>query len=182
MNGIDRLLQNLRIRQAVPWIPTSARVLDVGCFDASLFSALGPRLGYGVGLDPLIRTRERGERFELVPGRFPDDLPRVEAFDVVTFLAVLEHVPGETVGRWADACRQLLRPNGVVVATVPSPAVDHILSALIRLRVLHGMEVDQHHGFAPAEIARAFQAAGFNLLKWARFQFGLNNLLVLQMV
>jgi SAM-dependent methyltransferase len=180
MKGIDRLLQSLRIQQAVPWIPRGARVLDVGCFDASLFQKLGPRLGYGVGIDPLIMTRERGERFELVPGHFPDDLPRVEAFDVVTFLAVLEHLPGEEVATWAHACRQLLRPGGLVVATVPGPAVDPILATLIRLRVLHGMEVDQHHGVEPADVARTFRAAGFKLLRWGKFQFWLNNLFVLR--
>lgn len=179
MNRVDRILRDWRIRRALPWIPNGGRVLDVGCLDAALFRKLGPRLGYGVGMDPAIDKAAEFERFRLLPGEFPDAVPD-GPFDVVTFLAVLEHVESDHIDRWVETCRAMLVPGGLVVATIPSPRVDQILHVAIRLRVLHGMEAEQHHGFAPADILDAFLRAGFVVENSKRFQLGLNNLFVLR--
>jgi hypothetical protein len=183
MNTLDRALQSWRIRRALPWIPPGARVLDVGCFDDHLFRRLGARLGCGVGLDPLIPSRAERGRFCIVPGKFPETELSEAPFDVITFLAVLEHAPPGEVDRWAVACSALLVPDGLVVATVPSPKVDAILDVLMRLHILDGMEkglAEQHHGFDPPETTAAFQRAGFTLVRRERFQLGLNNLFVLK--
>ena len=183
MNALDRALQSWRIRQAVSWIPQGARVLDVGCFDDHLFRRLGSRLGCGVGLDPLLPALIEGDRFRIMPGSFPETRPEEAPFDVITMLAVLEHAPPGEVGRWAEACRDLLVPGGLVVATVPAPQVDRILELLMRIRILDGMEeglAEQHHGFEPAATTEAFEQAGFTLVRHRKFQLGLNNLFVLR--
>jgi SAM-dependent methyltransferase len=178
MNRVDRLLQQWRIRRVASWIRDGARVLDVGCFDAALFAELGPRIATGIGLDPLLTEPITSERFRLVPGRFPDARLDAGPFDVITMLAVLEHVPAAALERWAHACAELLVPGGLVIATMPAPAVDHILHVLIRLRVLHGMSVEDHHGFEPKLAPEVFGRAGFTLAHRARFQLGLNNLFI----
>ena len=178
MNCVDRLLQRWRIGQVVPWIRDGARVLDVGCFDATLFAELGPRIALGIGLDPLLTEPVSGERFRLVPGHFPDARVVEGPFDVITMLAVLEHVPLAALERWTQACAELLAPGGLVIVTVPAPAVDHILHVLMRLRVLDGMSVEEHHGFEPELTPEVFDRAGFTLTHRARFQLGLNNLFV----
>jgi SAM-dependent methyltransferase len=178
MNCLDRALQQRRIRRASPWIRSGARVLDVGCFDDSLFAHLGPRLGYGVGLDPLLERTVTGERFRMEPGSFPDSRPSDGPFDVITMLAVLEHVSEADIEKWARTCREVLVPRGLVVATVPEPAVDRILDVLLRLKLLHGMEFGQHHGMAPEVVVASFARAGFDVVASKRFQLGLNNLFV----
>jgi hypothetical protein len=183
MNVLDRGLQRWRIQRVLPWIPEGARVLDVGCFDDRLFRALGPRLGRGLGLDPLFPSPVEGDRFRIVPGTFPDTAVPEAPFDVITMLAVLEHAPQGEVDEWAEACAALLVPGGLVVATVPSPRVDAILGVLLRLRILDGMEkglAEQHHGFDPEDTTAAFERAGFTLVRRKRFQLGLNNLFVLR--
>ena len=178
MNRVDRLLQRWRIGQVVPWIRDGARVLDVGCFDAALFAVLGPRIAVGIGLDPLLREPVSGERFRLVPGHFPDARVAEGPFDVITMLAVLEHVAPAALERWTRACAELLVPGGLVIVTVPAPAVDLILHVLMRLRILHGMSVEEHHGFEPELTPKVFGREGFTLRHRARFQLGLNNLFV----
>jgi 2-polyprenyl-3-methyl-5-hydroxy-6-metoxy-1,4-benzoquinol methylase len=153
-------------------------VLDVGCYDDSLFRSLGTRLGYGVGLDPLLEQRIDHERYRMEPGAFPDARPNDGPFDVITMLAVLEHVDDSDIEKWAGTCRELLVPRGLVVATVPQPFVDKILDVLMRMRVADGMEVGQHHGMAPEGVVAAFTRAGFDVVMARRFQFGLNNLFV----
>jgi SAM-dependent methyltransferase len=178
MNRIDRLLQRWRVSQAIRWVPEGARVLDVGCFDDTLFRCLGERLAYGVGMDPLLDQAVEGARFRLVPGAFPQDRPDGEPFDVIVMLAVLEHVAGERIEECARACYDLLVPDGLVVATVPAPVVDVILDVSIRLKLLHGMSVEEHQGLKPSTAPEVFARAGFALVRWKRFQLGLNNLFV----
>ena len=178
MNGLDRLLQQWRLRHAARFIPDGARVLDVGCFDDRLFRHLGQRLGLGIGLDPLLARPVDGERFRLRRGSFPHVRLEEGPFDVITMLAVLEHVPAEELTSWARTCSDLLVPGGLVVATIPAPAVDTILDVLIRLHVLHGMSVEEHHGFEPDMAPRVFSRAGFTVGRRKRFQLGLNNLFV----
>jgi SAM-dependent methyltransferase len=180
VNRVDNYLRDARVKRALRWIPAGSRVLDVGCFDGRLFDRLGSRLAFGVGVDTAIEEPVRADRYELIAGAFPLVRPDDGPFDVVTFLAVLEHVPSGEIDRWAQMCRALLVPGGRVVATVPSPAVDRILDVAIRLRIMDGMEADQHHGVAPDDIVGAFRRAGFEVITTQRFQVGLNNLFVLQ--
>jgi 2-polyprenyl-3-methyl-5-hydroxy-6-metoxy-1,4-benzoquinol methylase len=155
------------------------RVLDVGCFDERMFARLGDRLGYGVGIDPMLSEPVARSRFRLLRASFPDDAPD-ERFDVITMLAVLEHVQPAELTYWIDACLSLLVPGGRIVASIPAPAVDRIVDVLLKLRVLHGMDFEQHHGADPSKTVESFTDRGFTLLRWQRFQAGLNNLIVLQ--
>ena len=181
MNELDRRIQTWRIRQAIRFLPPDARVLDVGCDDGALFRTMGPALREGVGLDPALEAAVTGERYRLLPGSFPADAPdEPGAFDAVTMLAVMEHVPPDEQPKVAERAFELLRPGGRFVLTVPSPAVDTILDVLIRLHLLHGMEADQHYGFEPDDLAPVATAVGFRLLLRSTFQARLNNLFVFE--
>jgi 2-polyprenyl-3-methyl-5-hydroxy-6-metoxy-1,4-benzoquinol methylase len=137
--------------------------------------------GTGVGIDPELVNRPALEGVDLVHGRFPDDLPPCKrAFDIATALAVVEHVPEAALWSWAERFSDLVRPGGLLIITVPSPAVDAILHVLIRLRLVSGMEVHQHHGFVPEQLIRIFGAPSWRLIHRSRFQLGLNNLFVFQ--
>jgi hypothetical protein len=64
--------------------------------------------------------------------------------------------------------------------TVPSPTVDRLLDGLIRLRLLHGMDPEAHHGFDPVAVIPMFVDAGFRLSRHRRFELGFNNLFVFE--
>lgn len=178
MKELDRILQRWRIRKAAKHIPSGARVLDIGCFDGTLFRRLGGRIGAGVGIDPLAPPCGKDPDFLLIRGTFPDDMPEVEPFDVITALAVVEHLPAEDGPRFAESCARYLVPKGLVVLTVPAPAVDSILHVMQRLRVLDGMSVEEHHGFTPRSVEALFTARDFVLHHKETFQLGLNHVLV----
>ena len=93
-------------------------------------------------------------------------------------LAVFEHFRDDDRPRVVEACRRLLRPGGRVVMTVPAPAVDRIVDLLRTLHLAHGMDIDAHHGYQPAETATHF--SGFRVLRHERFELGLNHLYVLE--
>ena len=189
MTPLDRALQWLRVREALPHIPEDSRLLDIGCADGHLLRAAGGRLREGVGIDPdapAARAAGDGERrapnvptkFPILRGAFPDDFRLPGPFDVITMLAVFEHFSEADQPRVVEACRALLRPGGRVVITVPAPKVDRIVDVLRTLRLAHGMDIDAHHGFAPEEIPQRF--GGFKVVRHDLFEFGLNHLYVLE--
>jgi len=173
---LDRLIQRLRIRKALPHIPAGSRLLDIGCADGSLIRAAGSRVRDAVGIDP-----DAPAGPGLIRGSFPEDLRDRGPYDVLALLAVFEHVPdGERPG-FVAACRDLLRPGGRVVITVPAPLVDRIVDGLRRLRLLHGMDIEAHHGYQPEATPGYFAAAGMRLITHERFELGLNHLFVFEL-
>lgn len=116
----------------------------------------------------------------LRPGKFPDAVRGEGEFDAIVMLAVLEHISAEEHPGWADACDRHLRLGGFLIITVPSPVVDHILTILLRLRLLHGMDSGAHHGFHPADTLKIFTSKTMRPVHASKFQFGLNNLFVFQ--
>ena len=174
----DRVIRSLRLRQVGRFLPADARVLDVGCYDGALFARYADRIVSGVGLDPVLASSGTRGKFRFVADGFPSAVVNDEPFDVITFLAVLEHVPPAELAAWPGACSRLLAPGGVVVVTVPSPRVDDILHVLIRLHLVEGMSVHEHHRFDPGRVPAAFASTTLSLVAQRRFELGLNNLYV----
>jgi 2-polyprenyl-3-methyl-5-hydroxy-6-metoxy-1,4-benzoquinol methylase len=172
---LDRLIQRIRIRKALPHIPKGGRLLDVGCADGSLIRATAGRVSDAVGIDP---DAPAGPGF--VRGSFPKDLRDRGPYDVIALLAVFEHVPDEERAAFVAACRDLLRAGGRVVMTVPAPLVDRIIDTLRRFRLVHGMDIEAHHGYRPEETPAFFAASGMNLITHERFELGLNHLFVFE--
>lgn len=177
MKFLDRVLQRWRIAKASPYIASGACVLDVGASDGSLFQAL-PRIGEYVGIDPDLGEEVIEARFKLLRGIFPDRLADDQRkFDVITMLAVLEHIPPPQAAELGKACAQYLKPGGKLVITVPSPFVDHILALLRFLRLIDGMALHEHFGFKPETTPSIFSPP-LILERATTFQLGLNYLFV----
>ena len=183
MTPLDRFLQRLRVQVATPHIPEGSRLLDVGCADGHLLRAVKGRIRDGVGIDPDATPTSgargtSGGEFRIVRGNFPDGLADPGPFDVITMLAVFEHFTEADRPRVVEACRGLLRPGGRVVITVPAAAVDRIVDVLRTLRLVHGMDIEAHHGYRPEETPTHF--SGFRVLRHEPFELGLNHLFVLE--
>ncbi|MDJ0788827.1 MAG: class I SAM-dependent methyltransferase [Myxococcota bacterium] len=177
MRALDRWLQRWRIAKATPFIRDGDRVLDVGCFDATLLAGVSARIASGVGIDPEAEPR-REANYALERSSLETAALEPRSFDALTMLAVLEHVPSPA--ETARRCFELLAPGGRAILTVPHPLVDRILDVLMALRLLDGMETEAHHGYDPAETRPVFEAAGFRLAREQRFQLGLNRLYVFE--
>lgn len=182
MKWTDRFLQRWRIRKVLPYLKPGARVLDIGSADGALFQ-IAPKLAAGcLGVDPTLKVAVTTERFALVPGFFPQDMPAREPFDVITMLAVLEHFPEAEYTALAEGCVRFLAPQGLLLITVPSPAVDTILKWLTRFRLVDGMSLEEHHGYEVDQTTRIFSSDRFQLVCRKTFQFGLNNLFVFRRI
>ena len=180
MKQLDRFIQRWRMRQALRFVPTDARVIDIGAHEGELFTALGKALERGFGIEPLRQTKLDAVNFTVVPGFFPAVRPPEKGWNAITMLAVLEHIPTAEQPVLASACHELLKPGGRVIITVPSKAVDHILAVLRWLHLIDGMSLEEHYGFEPADTEKIFSAPGFRLIHRSRFQLGLNHLFVFE--
>ena len=97
------------------------RICELGCGTGGNLAAFAGRHDV-IGVDSSPHALEYARRKlgnRVRPGSLPDgvDLP-AESFDVVLLTDVLEHV--EEDARSAQAAMRLLRPAGIVVATVPA--------------------------------------------------------------
>lgn len=179
MKPLDRLLQRWRMEKLRGHLRPGDRVLDIGSADGALFRTF-PWLGGGVALDPEPWPVRLPAQVRHVAGQFPEVLESEpdafqEGFDAVVLLAVLEHIPLDAQQAFAEGCRQVLRPGGLALMTVPGPAVDQILDVLMAARIVDGMEVGQHYGYEPEQTSPLFRGAGFAQLTHRRFQLGLNH-------
>lgn len=179
MKYIDQLLQNERIKKAVPWIRDNAVVLDIGCYNGALLQKIESRISYGYGIDPLLEHKIMKEKYILFPGKFPYDLPKeLTSFDVITALAVFEHLSEEERPFFVQSIKQKLRPGGRIILTIPNKQVDHILKFLIKIKLIDGMSLEEHHGFETIKTFELFFQEGFILEQYNKFQLGLNNLYI----
>lgn len=182
MTTVDRILQDWRIRKAAPLIQSGDRVLDLGSADGVLFDRLGCCGPGSIGIDPTLPADHRTRQgFRMVRGFFPEDLPPGSGpFDVIVMLAVLEHFPESGYSGLARGCARLLKPGGRLVISVPSPAVDAMLGVLVKVRLVHGMSLEEHHGYDIAKTPEIFPEPDFTLRTHETFQLGLNNLFVFE--
>ena len=180
LKPVDRLLRWWRFRKARPFIKATDRVLDVGCSDGALFRYLRGRYREGVGIDPALRSSVDRSRYRLLPGTFPDGLPDRSTYDVITMLAVVEHLPEDQLRSLGEDTARALNDGGRVVLTVPSPVVDSLLHFMERIHLIRGIGLHEHHGFHPRRVPEVFEGSDLRLLRARRFQLGLNNLFVLR--
>lgn len=150
------------------FIPDGARVLDIGCSTGNFGEALEHLKGATVtGIDlsetDIADARTKITEAFVMDATDPDALARLGTFDVVVLADVLEHVvePRDLLA----ATRQLLKPDGVVVYSIPNMA--HMS---VRLDLLEGrfgytetglLDYTHLHFYDQREIADVFDSAGF---------------------
>jgi SAM-dependent methyltransferase len=179
MRRIDYILRNWRYRVVEPHVPEGSAVVDIGGYDGSLLIRLHDKIERGVCIDPLIKEKKEG-KIEFISHRVSDKLPLPDSsFDVVTMLAVYEHLAGSREEITSEIFR-VLKNGGLALLTVPSSAVDHILKVLTALRMADGMSLEEHEHFDSAETVKIFEQRGFTLKRQIKFQMGLNNLFIFE--
>jgi trans-aconitate methyltransferase len=183
MKPIDRFLRAWRTRVALRVAPAAMQaVLDVGCGDSYLLSRV--RTGQRTGIDPDITQTHIEAGIRLAPGRFPDDLAALapdDRYDAIFALAVFEHLTDADFAQARDRLPDMLQKHGRLIVTVPHPLVDAILDLLMRLRLIDGQAVHEHHGFEPVRLLE-LRSDRLRMVYRRRFQFGLNNLFVFEKI
>ncbi|MFM7425521.1 MAG: class I SAM-dependent methyltransferase [Elainella sp.] len=174
---LEPLLRWLRFRQVMPQIPAGAQLLDVGCgHSATFLKAAANRIKSGIGVDFKVQPMQF-QNIQTIQLKLADVLPFADAsFDVVTMLAVLEHIEQEKP--MLQEVRRVLKPDGRLILTVPSIWAQPLLELLAyRLKIVDEREIRDHKRYynrARLETVLV-QTTGFRGFRHRYFQFGLNN-------
>ncbi len=176
----EPLLRRMRLAQVMPTLRRhpQCRLLDIGCgWEAKLLRAVEPFVREGVGIDfkapPLDHPKLRTLTMTLEE-RLPFD---DASFEVVTLLAVLEHLSSPEA--MVREIARVLAPGGQVVLTVPSKAAKPVLEFLAyRLHVVSESEIRDHKRYYDrASLEALFAPTGLQIERHAYFQLGMNNYL-----
>ena len=173
---LDELLEYLRFTKVAPYVPKGATLLDIGTGDGTFLHYLNGHTHCGVGIDPHLTHTYNFGNFQLIPGYFPADFAVDNTFDVITMMAVAEHIPMQVYPDVETACWKYLKPNGHVILTVPHPRIDGFLYLLKKLRILEGFSLQEHYGFDPECLPQLFNR--WELVKKERWELGCNHLFI----
>jgi len=182
----DRFLARQRYRAAKSLIKSSekkGRVLDIGCGSYPQF-LMGVDFAERYGLDKVIQppvvneARQNGiyldnyeiEKADKIP--FDDDF-----FDVVTMLAVFEHIDPANLVTIHKEIFRILKPDGMYVMTTPAFWTDRLLRFLARIGLISKVEIDEHKGsYRFSDISHVLLEASFaeHKLRYGHFELFMN--------
>ena len=101
--------------------------------------------------------------------------PKNNSVDVVTALAVIEHI--EDPLKVLKKLRVVLKPGGKIIITTPSPLNWSLLEILSTLGLQSRREIVEHESyFFKKSLIKLLTKAGFKNIKHEYFEFWLNNL------
>lgn len=98
-------------------------------------------------------------------------------FNVVTSLALIEHInPQNRENLFCDIYR-ILKKDGIFILTTPSKWTDKFLRLLSKINIVSKEELDEHQDlFTPSKLNKLLLDSGFKRknIKLGRFELGMN--------
>jgi 2-polyprenyl-3-methyl-5-hydroxy-6-metoxy-1,4-benzoquinol methylase len=171
---LSPFLRRQRLAAVQPWLQGS--VLDFGCGSGALaqYVSAADYCGYDIDATSLANARTLHPEH-----RFIDAQPADGAFDTVVSLAVIEHC--KDPGAFLRQLVALTRPGGRVALTTPHPAFEFAHDFGSRVGVFSHDASEEHEALLDRKALHALAASQrLEVLRYQRFLFGANQLIVLQ--
>lgn len=143
----ESLLAELRFVVANKFIPKkkrAGRILDIGCGSTPQFLKK-TQFREKYGLDKLAVRKYGNINFVRQDIEKDSQLPfKNDYFDVVTMIAVFEHLQPNRIASILIEIRRILKPNGRFILTTPCPWSNHFLKLISKVKFVSSEEVDEH--------------------------------------
>jgi len=183
---LEKFLAGQRVNVANRNIIENSRegkVLDVGCGSLPFF-LLNTNFKEKYGVDPNVDATEAQNNMNLynivLSGN--NSLPfDNDFFDVITMLAVFEHLEIDILVNILSEIYRVLRPGRRFILTTPHLIGDKLLHFMATCYLVSKEEIEEHKGiYTHAQIADYLKKAGFSQekMQYGRFELWLNNWLV----
>ena len=155
-------------------------ILDIGCGSYPLF-LINSNFNQKYGIDQAINNTEI-KGLNLIIRRFnisiDSKLPfKKNYFDVITMLAVIEHLDNEQISWILKECYSVLKKNGVLIITTPAKWSSFLLKIMAKLHLISDEEIKEHKSTLNLkELKNMLLMANFNQRKIQKgyFEFLMN--------
>ncbi|MEN3046500.1 MAG: methyltransferase domain-containing protein [Candidatus Hydrothermales bacterium] len=177
---LDNFLAILRSKKADSLIPDDKRkgtILDIGC---GLFPYFLTKTKFKtkVGVDKIKIENVEGIKIININIEKINYLPfKDETFDVVTSLAVFEHIERAKILKIFKEIKRILKKGGFLILTTPNYFSDFLLKAMAKLRIVSHEEILEHKKlFKKKELIELLVRAGFERknIEAGYFELGFN--------
>lgn len=185
--AIDLLLAKWRYRIAIGQIKRAGKrgcILDIGCGAYPLF-LISVDFAGKYGLDRNINSSSieniKKDGITLInhdveanEGKLPFE---DNYFDVVTMLAVFEHIEPDCLVDMHRDIYRILKPDGLCILTTPAFWTEGLLRLLAKWRVISDTPIKEHKdSYDYSAVSSVLQKAGFekNKLRFGYFEFFMN--------
>jgi SAM-dependent methyltransferase len=164
----ERVFRFRAVEQRIAASRPAFRVLDVGCGRGDNLRRLVRYGGHAWGIEPTIERAQAAQALAPTAGAVGESIPLASnSFDMVYISHVLHHA--HDVAKVVRECHRVLRPGGLffVIETIDD-------SPLMRLaRALQPSWDDDEvlNRFRYADLVRAFEGGGFEVLRGEKFNW-----------
>ncbi|MFZ8845642.1 MAG: class I SAM-dependent methyltransferase [Candidatus Hydrothermia bacterium] len=152
------------------------RVLDIGCGSYPKF-LISLDFKEKFGIDKYdYNFSSYGIKFIKLDLEKENKLPFEDNFfDVITALALIEHLKLDAVRNLFIEAFRILKNEGIFIITTPSRISKPILELFSKIKIVSKEEIDEHkHYYEVYEIYDLFNYANFKNVNVEKFEFGLN--------
>ena len=167
---LEGYLSRMRMKMANSLIPDNlrtGRILDVGCGSYPGF-ILNTAFQEKHGIDKVVKSDEQGiQKTGIYVKQYDLEregvLPYPNGFaDIVTLLAVIEHINPEKIISILKELKRILKSNGVLIITTPSGWTDCILRIFAKLNIVSKEEINEHKDlYTQNKLKKLLLQAGF---------------------
>lgn len=122
----------------------------------------------------------KGELGKLVKGNYlavnyDHSIMYGKTFDTIVALAVIEHIPVTEVYVVFTEFKKILKPEGRLFLTTPTPLSKPVLELLAKIGLLDKQNIEEHkHYWNKNDLLALARETGFEIVFRKTFQFGLN--------
>jgi SAM-dependent methyltransferase len=178
---LESYLSRQRAAKANKLIPAElrmGRILDVGCGSFPYFlSHTAFKEKFAVDqLSPSVKQNEI--RWHILDLNRKPKLPfKPRYFDVITMLAVAEHINPDSLAQLLEEAHRVLKPGGRLILTTPAAWSDGLLRSMASLGLVSAEEIHEHvFAYTLPLLGWYFGRAGFAMkrVRFGYFELGLN--------